>query len=157
MTDPEMLSWLRAAITERLGLARKANTGDRWEADKHYDALWSVDLQPSAGTVSDGEDWQSAQVTGIADAASYEAPRWLLAFTWHARHIAANDPQDTIARCEAELAILDACEEATEAGRIPEGATWSDDAAGAVLAERVISLVAAGYRHHPGWKAEWAT
>jgi hypothetical protein len=103
--DP--VAWLRAQIEARLELARQADTAEPWEADKHYDALWAVDLQPSAGMVPGIQQWQDAQVSGIGDVSSYEAPRFLLAFAWHAQHIAANDPQDVIAQCEAELAILD--------------------------------------------------
>ncbi len=150
MTDPEMLPWLRAAITERLELAKRASEGP-WSASEVAPA-WAG-FKPDALT--------PAAIACVEDADDYTlfvALRFTLPPEQNeanAAHIAANDPQDTITGCEAELAILDACEEATEAGRIPEGATWSDDAAGAVLAERVISLVAAGYRHHPGWLPQW--
>jgi hypothetical protein len=70
-------------------------------------------------------------------------------------HIIRHDPRNVAADCEAKLAILDLCAEAIEAGRIPPGATWSDDAAGAAVAERVVLLVAACYRHRPGYQEAW--
>lgn len=69
--------------------------------------------------------------------------------------IAANHPLDTVARCEAELAILDRCEAVLAAFSDPAGGRWPDvtrreaSHAGAILAD-----MAAGYRHWPGY-ANW--
>ena len=165
MTDQDPVAWLRAAIEARLELARKADTGNPWEADKHYDALWAVDFQPSAGMVPDGQQWQDVQVSGITDTGSYDAPRWVLAFAWHAQHIALNDPQDTIARCEAELAILDehaAADFAAYGDRLCRRCRWDDDEPGrdddahhwVVYPCRTVNLLAGGYRHTPGYREE---
>jgi Family of unknown function (DUF6221) len=81
------VAWLRAAITERLELARKA-TQAPWEpegGDPTDDEVW-IDV--------DGEGWRHVICRGPQ---SHE----------NMLHIAASDPRDTIARCQAELAILD--------------------------------------------------
>ena len=176
MTDPALLSWLREAITERLELARKADTGERWEADKHYDALWTVDLKPGLGQVENWEEARDAQVP-VPGLAPYEAPRFLAVFSAHACHIAASDPQDTIARCEAELAILDehyilfkgsSDEKWEEFSVVSIGGADKDH--GCVTCHyygmggvkgygicRTVRLLAAGYKHHPGYaEAGWS-
>ena len=66
-------------------------------------------------------------------------------------HIALNDPQDTIARCEAELAILEEhgsehmCYENTR-----DGNTWDWHIGDC----RVTRNLASGYRHRPGYREE---
>ena len=47
------------------------------------------------------------------------------------------------ARCEAELAILDACAQGIRNGR-------------ALLAEEIRRLLASGYKHRPGFPATFA-
>lgn len=69
--------------------------------------------------------------------------------------VRAEPERHTIADLESKLAILDRCEAAIRAGRIPEGATWSDDAAGAEVAGDVARLLAAGYRHRTDYRQEW--
>lgn len=64
--------------------------------------------------------------------------------------------EEHVARCEAELSILDKCDKAVRVARsykdgdgvmaLAEAKTWLD----------ATALLAAGYRFHPGWKAEWA-
>ena len=149
------MKWLREQVTQRLELARRADTGGRWEADRHYDALYCVDMKPSAGPVASTEDLREASL-GLPEMHDFENPRFLWACTFQARHMALNDPQDVIARCEAELAILDLCTSAIEAGAIPDGATWSDDAAGAEVGTVVLRLLASGYRHREGYAEHWA-
>jgi hypothetical protein len=63
-----------------------------------------------------------------------------------AAHIALNDPRDVIARCEAELGILDLHD------------IWKADAgiAAEVTADAVRHL-AGGYRHQPGWERHWGS
>jgi len=86
-SETEPVAWLRAQITARLDVARKATPGP-WEFE-HDDEVF---------TVHDGEHGDLVGST--------------VAFTRHwadvnGEHIALNDPDDVIARCEAELAILD--------------------------------------------------
>jgi hypothetical protein len=78
-------------------------------------------------------------------------------------HIAANDPQDTIARCEAELAILD--DHAPLSGYDPHGPVCviccepgGFGCEDAVVRHpcRTVRLLASGYRHRKGYRPEWA-
>lgn len=95
------------------------------------------------------------------------------------RLMEANDPQDTIARCEAELAILDEHYILTSGDRnpvyeefsvVPWGAKGGagDQGAGCVTCHyysqggvkgygicRTVRHLAAAYRHWPGWQPEW--
>ncbi len=85
-----------------------------------------------------------------------------------AAHIALNDPQDTIARCEAELAILDLHQPVAEGG-----SGWlecqecgpNNDASGILAIPgqgetfwpcATVRLLAGGYRHRPGFPADFA-
>ena len=132
-TDESPVAWLRAAITERLELARKATQAVPWEPendDPTDDEVW-IDV--------DGEPWR--MVISCRGPQSHE----------NMLHIAANDPQDTIARCEAELAILDLYEQ--QAAKWYENAMQEDRA---WTLWPVIALLASGYRHRPGYRAEWA-
>jgi hypothetical protein len=80
-------------------------------------------------------------------------------------HIEANDPQDTIARCEAELAILDEHPwqpgwDGTGFGRpICSVCSWTDrdgDAEGDPYPCKTVRLIGRGYRHWPGYReADW--
>lgn len=56
---------------------------------------------------------------------------------------------------EAKQLILDCCVSAIEAGRIPAGATWSDDAAGAEVGEQVLAYLTLPYVDHPDCREEW--
>ena len=149
MTAPGPLSWLRQAITERLELARKA-TQPPWMPegdDPTDDEIWI-----------DGEDdgWREVICRGPR---SHE----------NMLHIAANDPRDVIARCEAELGILDLY--AATAALVqslpvmPEGRPYAgkisardymDARRELCVLEPVVSFLAAGYRFHPGYaEAGW--
>lgn len=170
----EALGWLRQQIEARLKAAREAGTGDRWEADRHYDALWVVDFKPSAGPV-DLELLPDACIH-IADAAPYEDPRFASMFAPLARHVALNDPQDTIARCEAELAILrehhilwatSDDEDYADFSVVRIGGADLDHGCirchyygmGGVKgygACQTVRLLAGGYQHWPGYTDHWA-
>jgi hypothetical protein len=84
------------------------------------------------------------------------------------RLMEANDPRDTIARCEFELAMLDdyaatlAVKENVEAklrrGEEPsssEGRDYMDAGRELCAYESVARRLGYGYRHWPGYKAEW--
>lgn len=68
-----------------------------------------------------------------------------------AEHIRRHDIPDTVARCEAELALLDDYAEARtyyyEHTSAPAGELHGLHTA--------INRVASGYRHRPGFKPEW--
>ena len=74
------------------------------------------------------------------------------------RFIAANDPRDTIARCDAELAVL-AEHEAAVIVYESQYAT-RDGVGNGVLSciktlERVVRLIGSGYRFRDGYREEW--
>lgn len=75
-------------------------------------------------------------------------------------HLVRHDAEDVIARCEAELAILDL--------HIPATMNGSDEDDGAVCFAcnpfdpadgafpcRTLRALISGYRHRPGWREEW--
>lgn len=143
---PTLAVWLRRQVEARLELARHAG-GSRWETGctcagachgfSPCDEVTGDDIHiyPEGGHDSD-----------------------------QAAHIAANDPADTIARCEAELGILDLYE-ATAAVLKPPQAISPGRAAREVRArdyldaERelcvlgpVVRLLGGGYRGRPGYR-----
>jgi hypothetical protein len=65
-----------------------------------------------------------------------------------ADHIALHDPRDTIARCEAELALLARYDGPDERGTTPD--FWCG-------IREAIEMIAAGYKHRPGFNPEWVT
>lgn len=69
-------------------------------------------------------------------------------------HMARHDPQDTIARCEAELKLLDLYERYTVVPEDEQAAMfiWQANR----LAEHALKALAYGYRHRPGWQEGWA-
>lgn len=64
---------------------------------------------------------------------------------------AGNDDPDAIADCEAKLAILEAWDAEF---RNMDGRTVPADSTLVGLSV-AISLLAWGYHHRPGWKADW--
>jgi uncharacterized protein DUF6221 len=149
VTTPDSLSWLRQVIAERLELARAAGGGS-WTLRGHP----SEHVMISSGT--------GALVWDEGDPSEEEGA-----------HIAANDPRDVIARCEAELGILDLhqpasqpdypdaprmwleCRECGPNNSYPE--IWAAPGEGeAFYPCGTLVLLAAGYRHHPGYaEAGW--
>lgn len=130
----DLAAWLREQVQARLELARKAALcgevkDGRWFADDDLD-----------DEVCDDNGWRIlAAVSG----------------SHVALHVEANDPRDVIARCEAELAILDWFEEAERKACDAYG----DESITAKLARahswRVTRLLGTGYRHADGYKPEW--
>lgn len=59
------------------------------------------------------------------------------------------EARERVARCEAELAILDLYEQqaAKDNNAMEEDRTW--------LLARVVRLLATGYRHRTGYREEW--
>ena len=146
----EAIEWLRQQVQARLDAARKAGTGEPWEADRHYDALYFVDMKPSDGPVTSAVDLHEASL-GMPEMHDFENPRFLWASTFQARHIALNDPQDVIARCEAELGILHvyglwAAED--EPGHPAMGAA-------ACAVSDAVRHLASGYKHRDGYAEHW--
>lgn len=175
------MRWLHQQVETRLAAAMAADTGEPWEADKHYDALWVVDFKPSLGPV-DLENWQDATI-GIPDTAPYEDPRFAGMFAHCAQHVEMNQPRNVIADCEADRAILrehyilwaagsgvpndeQYDEYSVVTAGIPGGA--GDQGMGCVTCHykgfgavqgygicRTVKAVATGYRHRDGYAQHW--
>jgi hypothetical protein len=122
----EGVKWLREQVTQRLETAKvaTATAPPPWRAADDESDSWIVTdatgepLIYDEGTPSLGE----------------------------ARHIALNDPQDVIARCEAELAILDLHE--GEYGPEHPCKDW-------LYPCKSTRLLASGYRHREGYAGHW--
>lgn len=138
MSDGEdPVAWLRAQVEARKALAEAA-TQVPWEPegdDLTDDEVW-IDV--------DGEQWRHVICRGPQ---SHE----------NMLHVALNDPRDVIARCEAELAILD------EHG--PDDTFGPDDVCCCACGDRpqvpfpcrTVRVLLGAYKHQPGFKAEWAS
>ena len=119
-SEAEPVKWLRQRIQARLALARNAIDLGNAPCWTELSSGVLMTIAPDAPQ----DNWDGVHPLGDSSVT---------------RLMEANDPQDTIARCEAELAILDACVN----GR-------------ALLATEVRCLVASGYRHWPGYReADW--
>jgi hypothetical protein len=167
------VEWLRQQVEARRDLAREAapKTDGRWWrrlADRGY--LDDRRLEP-VGALYAGEPLLDAddEVCGGEFIVVYDegAPS-----DAQFGHIAANDPRDVIARCEAELAILDLHQMVIPAEFEDEVKEWlecrecgpNNDASGVYAAPgssetfapcRTLHLVAAGYKHHEGYAEHW--
>jgi hypothetical protein len=76
-----------------------------------------------------------------------------------AEHIVLNQPRDTIAQCEADLALLDRCELVIRSNELrdkDEDGTRISNPTARKLARYTIRALASGYRNRDGWKDEWA-
>ena len=140
------MKWLRQVIEGDLAGAKKLLSED-WG-----DRAWAV--TPCAGDeaencpciVQQGEEkpYDVPQVPLIRYIADAETPELA---AWIARH----DLRAGIARCEAELAILDASEKAWKVAEFP------DEAGGfANGLEEAVKILASGYKYHEGYAEHWA-
>jgi hypothetical protein len=143
--DEDPVAWLRAQVEARLALARDAADGDsgEWFTGDKWNVYRAEDIAPY-----EDADEHDLVVYGNVKPQS--------------GHIAANDPRDTIARCEGELAILD--EHAPRNGYDqPEGdltpvcTCCADDRMyGYAYPCRTVRLLARGYRHRAGYPEGFA-
>lgn len=175
MSD-ELVPWLRAAIEERLKLAREAaaGTGGHW---------WrgSTVMYADGGEAPSGHLYTGEPVIDEDDAIL--GSRFVVVYDEGSPsdaefdHIAANDPQDTIARCKTELALLDEhrlviADRGNGAHPVYRVVNENPDTAAVENAGRscdvdcracrvhypcrTIRLIGRGYRHWPGYReAEW--
>lgn len=120
----DMLSWVRQQIEARKALAEFASPWP-WSANAEHDEVLAVDGE----RVADGFALSSNQLRNTVD------------------HIVWNDPQQILADCEADLAILEEC--AKYFGGERHELMWH----AANLARRVVEELARSY----GWTAEGAT
>lgn len=131
--NEEALKWLRREIEARAGLARNAvrlGSAEVW-AEQSSGVLVT-------GKPTDEDVWHGTYALGDSSVT---------------RLMEANDPRDTIARCEAELAIVDLCARVI---RDDEGERyWSDGWAGLGVAQMVLGGIASAYRHRAGYDTHW--
>lgn len=157
--SPDLATWLRTVIGMRLALARNVVSV---QADVEDGAV-TVPAEPAAASPRWHEQSSGVLCTseGREDDAWYGT--WAMGDSRLTRFIADNDPGSVIARCEAELAILD--EHApVKAGHGPKKdhlccsacVSVSDDAYLAIRSPcRTVRLLASGYKHRPGYREEW--
>lgn len=166
-SDDEAAAWLRAAITDRLELAREAATpGDLRGTGARLEGVWET------GCRCEGEcrSYPSCEeVTGDAIHIYSEGGH----DSWQAEHIVANDPRDTIARCESELGILDEHQPIIPVSFEQEGREWQEcrecgpnnnypeiyavpGKGEAFYPCRTVRLLLHSYRFRPGYRQEWA-
>jgi len=144
MTGQDPVAWLRHAIRQRLYLAQHAiELGNAPE----WTELSSGVLVTGPGTEND--PWHGT---------------WPMGDSSLTRLMEANDPRDTIARCEAELAILDEHDESDTPEELRHGhweghgsnERWIRDEPNdcPVCREespcRTVRLIASGYKFWPG-------
>ncbi|MER7361907.1 DUF6221 family protein [Nonomuraea wenchangensis] len=172
MASGEMLSWLRSTITAELEAARAA--------DKVSPGPWV-----NRGQAGEGEAWQiHGALTDDCEAEWDEEKQDFVPIgvrvatlnyddgggVWEreaADHIVLQQPRDTIARCEAGLALLDLHqheETSSVAVRLvggkcqPFGCGICHEKDQIVWGEGIcatVRLLASGYRHREGFKPEW--
>ena len=141
------VAWLRKQIEAREAAARAVKDGsDPW------DGQWQARDRHALETYN---GWVIALAPGIRDSrdpssvAAAEFPPGVV------EHIAANDPRDVIARCEAELAMLDehppCADDATHCARCRN---WLYEVQ-APWPCTTISLVFGAYRQRPGYREDW--
>lgn len=153
-TAGELAAWLREAVLERLELAREACDGD--SGQRFTGRKWNVFRAEDEARYD--EDYQGEENRLV----TYGNVKV------QSLHIAANDPQDTIARCEAELGILDLYEATAAIVQSPPVMPEGHPCAGKISArdymdarrelavlEPVVRLLGTGYRTRAGYKAEW--
>lgn len=150
----DIADFLRARIAERRALAEAASPGP-WHANEEADEVLAVD----GITVADGFALSGRQLRATV------------------QHIAANDPNDVIADCDAKLALIDdllaerhevvgdcwyTCAAATE--EHDGGETCNDDWRGRpcncgrdARVNRRLAILARPFAGHPDHKGEeWA-
>jgi hypothetical protein len=153
--EEEPVAWLRSAILARKAAAEAATPGP-----------WEFEPDDEVFTVYDGEHGDLVGQTVAFTRRRAEA---------NGGHIAMNDPTDILARCEAELAILDEhytlyrgdTNELYEEFSVcyPPGIPGLN--CGCVTCHyigqggvkqygicRTVKLLASGYRHQPGYREE---
>lgn len=132
----DRVAWLREQVQARLETAKAAagDSGPSWHCGTGYGAGM---IEADGGEIVVYDEGRPSED--------------------EAAHIALNDPRDVTARCEAELAILDACmpdnstEAALERGDISTEEYVTEEIAGA----RIVRLLARAYRHREGWEDHW--
>lgn len=139
MTDlTEMVDWLRGVVNGDLAKAKAATPGP-WHWD---DTRRGLDMGPRL--VSEVDDDPDGVIRGWGSGQELDG-EGLVVSPENQAHIATHDPNDTIARCEQELEIIETC------------SFWlhEDDRGVDPCAKAVLEGLAYGYRNRPGWKIAW--
>lgn len=125
----DIADFLQARYAERRSLAEAASPGP-WQANAEHDEVIAVD----GITVADGFALSGRQLRATVE------------------HIAANDPVDVIADCDAKLWIVNAAEKLPElTARFDQSSNNRDAWA------RTLRLLARQFAGHPDHKGEeWA-
>jgi Family of unknown function (DUF6221) len=132
---PSIVEFLRARLEEEEQLAQDSAAGP-WVVTEIYNDVFCVADAAGSNVANECSDG------------------WL--DPGNARHIACWDPVRVLAEVEAKRRIIDYCESAIEAGKIPPLASWSDDAAGAEVCEHVLILMTLPNADHPDYDPAWA-
>jgi Family of unknown function (DUF6221) len=146
-TGQDPVAWLRRRIEERLYLARHA-------IELGNAAVWH---EQSSGVLVTGEPTESDAWHGT----------WATGDSSLTRLMEANDPRDTIARCEAELSILDQHQPVeTDGGWLECRECGPNNDGTSILAGpgrgesfwpcMTVCLLASGYRHREGYPEQFA-
>ena len=142
----DFTAWLRQRIQARLALARRT-------IELGNNAEWT---EMSSGVLVTGDETGGDPWEGT----------WPMGDSTLTRLMEANDPRDTIARCETELAILDEhapdylskygspgpplCQRCLTAREGYEE-LWEGDP----YPCRTVRLLGSAYKHQPGYREEW--
>lgn len=127
----EIADFLRARIAERRALAEAASPGP-WHANEEADEVVAAD----GITVADGFALSGRQLRATV------------------RHIAANDPVDVIADCDAKLALIDHYGKTQAYAEVEQRQEYVLAAGACGVALKHLAQPFAGHPDHKG--EEWA-
>jgi Family of unknown function (DUF6221) len=166
------VAWLRAAIEARKAVAEAAAPGPWQLENSDRDPYWngrSWEFGPDASARRNVmRHWRVKGPRVGIESAGNDAY-----FVPDLEFIVLNDPQDTIARCEAELAILDQHEPVIPVSLEQEAREWQEcrecgpnnnypeiyavpGKGEAFYPCQTVRLLAGGYKHRPGFPASLA-
>lgn len=198
-----LVAWLREQIEADLAAARIIGAGgfapQRWDADPPGQV--NPEKIPASRQVTEAIGACHEEVCGWVQIVAYDrlnneppeadcrdstAPVILVDNGRREfEHIIRNDPRNTVARCEAELGILDAHRLVVADRGLPEqGQSWGSARGYRIIAEhpdekdieraagmhwdldcreyrkrfpcRTVRLLGTGYKHRPGYQESWA-
>ncbi|MFI7630245.1 DUF6221 family protein [Microbispora rosea] len=151
----DLITWLRATIQADLDTARAATYGE-WAMFGHGDDDYRPYPAYPGEQVTRGHGWNISVTDPAGPDVAAELRRA------DAEHVVAQQPRDTIASCEAELALIAAYEEHARDWPADVVMRPDTDPIDFVESERTralgeaVRLLAHGYRHRPGWQEGWA-
>lgn len=124
-----MIAWVRGQIE-----------ADKAAAEKAYGMSWIAD-----DVIEDGAVWILSEDMHLGQIEPASAS-----------HVARHDPRDVIARCDSDLAIIDAHSRTPHRCPLPvvtsaDGQLWAEDEGPCYT----LRLLAQGYQHRDGYRAEW--